>query len=352
MPLSIIRRTGSSRLYIHGTVTPAGAKTGIRVRQRAGSDDEATAREEAVALEREILRAHHLGERPQARSFAQATESYLKHEPRSERTLAIVERLLRHFAEMPLDKITQEAVDKTRGILVRHNAVPATMRRQVVMPLSAIMRHAYKRGWGPMPNFDLPNVGKKRTRFLLPEEAERLVGCAAPHLQPLLQFLFCTGCRMNEALQLQWADVDLLGRRAILWEDKTKSEKRRVIDLVPGAMEALEALSHRMGPVFLTARKQAYRSSEEYGGQIKTAWRTACRKAKLKGISPHVTRHSWASWEYALRPDPMQLMVKGGWSQLSLVQRYAHLIPVGHEDAVRRVWGLARSEVRVSMAQG
>ena len=34
------------------------------------------------------------------------------------------------------------------------------------------------------------------------------------------------------------------------------------------------------------------------------------------------------------------LMVDGGWSDLKLVKRYAHLMPAGYEDEIRRVLGL------------
>ena len=47
MPLRVITRTDTGTLWIVGTATRAGTKTGYRIRQRAGTDDEALAREEA-----------------------------------------------------------------------------------------------------------------------------------------------------------------------------------------------------------------------------------------------------------------------------------------------------------------
>jgi hypothetical protein len=35
----------------------------------------------------------------------------------------------------------------------------------------------------------------------------------------------------------------------------------------------------------------------------------------------------------------MKLMVDGGWSSLDLVKRYAHLLPAGHEDEIKRWLG-------------
>lgn len=264
----------------------------------------------------------------------------MTHDTRSTRTIKTAWRLLRYFGEVPLDKIDQSALDKAREALCRPDASSATFVRNVLVPLRAIMVHAYKRGWGPIPTFDVPFVERRRPTFLLPEQAELLISAAAPHLRPLLRFLFCTGARMGEALQLEWQSVDLASARAILWEGETKGGQRRIIDLFPAAVGTLQTVGHRTGRVFLTSRLRPYRSSEESGGQIKRAWATACRNADLTDISPHITRHTWATWWYALTPDPLKLMAAGGWSQLSLVQRYVKIMPSGHEEQIQVFWGL------------
>ena len=342
MPLKIRRRRDTGALEIYGTVRAAGEKTGVRVRERAGSDDPATAREEAVHREREILRTFHLGQRPDVRSFAEAYRSYLTFQPRSVRTIKTAFRVLRHFGGMGLDQINQEAVDKARAAMFGDRDVsPATVARSLVIPLRAIMMHAADREWCAVPRLKAPTSDRRRPEFLMPAQVEALIAAAAPHLQPLLRFLVCTGCRLGEALALDWRSVDLTGASATLWEGETKSGRRRVVDLVPAAVGALEAVGHRTGHVFLTARKQPYRSSEEYGGQIKTGWRTACAGAGIVGVGPHVLRHTWATWWYALTPNARRLQEAGGWSSLALVERYAALIPAGFEDEIRACWGMA-----------
>ncbi len=153
----------------------------------------------------------------------------------------------------------------------------------------------------------------------------------------------------------------------MLWEGATKSGRRRVIELVPGAVAALEAVGHRTGRVFLSPLRAPYAPSDESGGQIKTAWATAWRRAGLPGVTvtrrrkdrkapvvafrpesgPHVLRKTWACWHYALHHDPMKLRDAGGWSTVVLVERYARVMPAGHEDAIRRVWGLGGVARRV-----
>lgn len=341
MPLHIRRRRDTGSLEIYGTIRPAGEKVGFRVRVRAGSDDEALAREEAIAIERETLRNHHLGQRPDTRSFAEACRSYLTHETRSTRTIQATARVLRYFGTMRLDQINQEAIDQARAIL-REGASAATVRRNLIAPVSAVMNHAARRDWCAVPLFDAPSVAEKPPAFLLPHQVEALEAAAAPHLRPLIRFLICTGARLSEALALEWRSVDLTGAVATFWEGETKSGRRRVVELPPAAVTALQGIGRRPGRVFLTQRGRPYRDSEEYGGQIKTGWRAAWEGVVITTTpsGPHILRHSWASWTYALNPDPLALMRAGGWSGLALVERYAHLLSAGHEDGIRRVWGL------------
>jgi integrase len=211
--------------------------------------------------------------------------------------------------------------------------------------------------------FDIPRRPEGRTLYLLPDEAERLIAAAAPHLRPLLVFLLPTGARMSEAIELEWRDLDLLGARAIFW--RTKGGKRRIAQLPPRLVAALAALPHREGPVFRwettpspsgkPTRINTYADhGRESGGQIKRGWKGAIRRAGLDpDLTPHDCRHSWASWHYALNRDLIALKIEGGWSSVTLVERYAHLLPAGHEDAIRQFlgWhpgGTNRSEKRVT----
>ena len=72
----------------------------------------------------------------------------------------------------------------------------------------------------------------------------------------------------------------------------------------------------------------------------KTAWKATLRRAELDpAFSPHDLRHTWASWHYSLHRDLLALKIEGGWSAVALVERYAHLLPVGHEAGIRRFLG-------------
>lgn len=273
--------------------------------------------------------------------------SYCGAEPRSAGRKATLERLVRAIGRLPLSAVDQDALMRARGLVMRRASGGGTFERQVIGPATAVLNHAYRRGWCDPPHFTKPKEAPGRTRYLLPAEAERLVKAAAPHLSALIIFLLCTGARMSEALGLEWRDVDLQGARAIFQAEQTKSGRRRVAGLPARAIVSLAGLPHRDGAVFRKPDGTPYAGSRErgYGGQIKTGWRGAIRRAGLDPkLTPHALRHSWASWHYALRRDPLALKAEGGWSSLALVERYAHLLPKGHEAEIRTFWGLATSE--------
>ena len=133
MPLDVRRRPGREGWWITGTVTPAGAAQGVRIRRRAGSDDKRLADEEAIALEASILRDHHLGRRPAARGWGEAVASYTQADPRAAGELRRLIRLTKHLGDTPLDRLGQEAVDRARGSLLRPGASTATALREVVV---------------------------------------------------------------------------------------------------------------------------------------------------------------------------------------------------------------------------
>ena len=146
---------------------------------------------------------------------------------------------------------------------------------------------------------------------------------------------------MTEAVYLDWRDVDLVGARAIFWADRTKTGKRRNAHMPPVVVAALASLPHREGAVFLSDKGGPYADRRgAYGGQIKKGWKGALRRAELDlALTPHDLRHSWASWQYALDRDLLRLKIEGGWSSVLLVERYAHLLPAGHQVAIQRFFG-------------
>jgi integrase len=342
MPLHIVKRADrKNALTIIGTIR-LGSGQRIRIRQSAQSNDPKLAAEEAAILETQLLRSDWHGERRGHRSFAEAVNAYLEAEPRSNAEKKRLHRILRALGDVQLGGIDQDTVTRLRRSMLRPEPALTTITREIITPLRAVLRHAHRRGWCDTPLLDAPSSPQGRTLYMVPAEANRLITASAPHLRTLITFLLGTGARLSEALYLDWHDVDLTGARAIFWPDSTKSGKRRNVILPPRVVVALANVPHRDGAVFRRPDGQPYGDHDGYGGQIKTAWKGAIRRAGLNPeFTPHTCRHTWASWHYALHRDLLLLKQEGGWSSVTLVERYAHLLPAGHEGAIREFLGFA-----------
>lgn len=344
MPLYLERR---GRLwYIRGTTGPAHRRQ--TVYESTGTDSREIAEEARVEREREIYRAAHHGEQA-VKLFADAADSYLEaHADLGAEDVGHIHRLAQHFAATRLIDIGQAAADRACAALVSAEASPARKLRAVIAPLSAVLRHAARRGWCALPSLERPPPSRARTDWLAPADAVKLLDAAADHLRPLLTFLLCTGARVGEAITLDWSDVDL-AEGTVNFRDTKSGYDRKGVHLPPKAIVALANLPHREGAVFRRRPTKAMVKRGELGavyesvsGQFKTGWAGAWRRAGLPGwMSPHALRHTWASYFYVSTRDPMWLMREGGWRSLALVERYAHAMPSHLAPAIADVWGVA-----------
>lgn len=248
-----------------------------------------------------------------------------------------------------LSEVNQELLDT----LARKHfpaSAPATIQRQLVGPVNAVLRRAAKRNWCPHPSFEHPKGGQSRVRWLTPEEAVKLTAGAAKHVRPLLVFLLGTGARISEAVDLDWRDVDLADARCRFWH--TKNQNPRLARMPPAVVAALANLAHREGAVFRTHRGKAYADRKrEHGGQIRSSFKTALTRSGIDHISPHGLRHTWASWFYAISRNALLLKEEGGWKSMSQVERYAHLVPSRYEDGIRAFWGGEHPAIRAESVQ-
>jgi integrase len=231
--------------------------------------------------------------------------------------------VIRHFATTPLAQIDQDALDRGARILFP-TASAATRNRQFYTPVSAVLHHAARRGWCARPMIERPEPARERVRWITIEEADRLIGAMADHMQPLVTFLLYTGARVGEALWLDWRDVDLA--RAHVTFPKTKNGEARGVPLHQRVLAALANFPHREGEVF---RRRYGRPKSDIdtsaGARIATAFAGGCRRAGITDFSPHDCRHTFATWHYQANRDLGALQRLGGWKSVKMVMRYAHV---------------------------
>jgi integrase len=157
-------------------------------------------------------------------------------------------------------------------------------------------------------------------------EADKLIDACGQHLRPLVIFLLYTGARVGEVLWLDWRHVDL--QRAHVTFPETKNGEARGVPLHPRVVAALANLSQRDGEVFRRPDGHPYgrlasdNDLDSTGTRIKTAFRAACRRARITEFHPHDCRHTRATWHYAANRALGALQRLGGWKSVRMVMRY------------------------------
>jgi integrase len=199
-----------------------------------------------------------------------------------------VAALTRQIGDLKPDHLTPTQIKRYSA---QRGASAGTILREI-----GILRAAL--GWatdhkiiGHRPHISNPvQPPPPRERWLTKEEANQLVAaCTAPHLRLFVILALATVPRMGALLEARWHQID--------WEAATinfgrgHGNKRRAV--VPLNGEALKALK--------AAREMA--TSEwivEYHGRrvatIKRGFAAACRRAGIEDVTPHILRHSGATW--------------------------------------------------------
>ncbi len=207
----------------------------------------------------------------------------------------------------------------------------------------AVLKNLFNKAkaWGlyegdnPALGVDFLEEPKRRLRYLESGEEAKLMEVAEPLLRNLIVIGTNTGIRISaEALTLKWTDVDF--RRSLLTVQAaySKNGQTRNIPLNSRAKEAFLQLKDTSRGDFVFAKPNGlpYKSMEK-------PFLQACAKAGLagSGVSLHTLRHTFASNLVMAGVDLVTVQQYGGWSDLSLVQRYSHLSPSHKAKAIEAI---------------
>lgn len=152
------------------------------------------------------------------------------------------------------------------------------------------------------------------------EEDRLLVACDADTnklLGPIVRFAIYTAMRQGEIVGLQWRDVDLTKRTAIVRGaagDVTKNGEVREVPLLPDAVKLLTVL----GPA---ADGRVFRIDQNI---LKMRYRRAADRAGIIALTFHDLRHIATSRLARIYPNPPDLKRVTGHKDLKSLDRYYH----------------------------
>ena len=186
--------------------------------------------------------------------------------------------------------------------------------------LSRLFNYA-RSDWGmeslsnPVQLVTKPKIDKGRERRLEKGEEKKLLEAAAPNLRPVILFALATAMRREEISTLQWKNVNLKKRYALLLD--TKNTETRTVPLSEAALEVLKSLPKK------ESQENVFSMSAD---AITQAMRQTCKKAKLENLHFHDLRHEAVSRFFEDTDlDVMEIKAISGHRTMQMLARYTHL---------------------------
>jgi integrase len=231
------------------------------------------------------------------------------------------------FGDVPLNEITRKQVQGFHTRLLEEGLSPASCDHHI-----KLMKHALNLAvsWemldkNPVKGVPLFNVDNKVEHYVSGQELVALMQVLQRdpnrNVCQIATFLLATGCRLNEALNATWSQVDV-GTR--VWKIPALNSKSKRIRSVPLNDTALEMLQHfgqgdEDGYVFINPR-----SGKRYT-TITKVWFRLRQAAGLPNLRLHDLRHQYASFLVNSGRTLYEVQQILGHSDPSVTVRYAHL---------------------------
>ncbi|CZT36230.1 Integrase [Rhizobium sp. 9140] len=244
------------------------------------------------------------------KTFSEAAASYIEHGGEAK----YLDAISQHIGSAALSSIYPFDVRELAKQLLPTQR-NSTRNRCVITPIRAVLNHAYDRGWGDIVRIknmkeDRPKRKKAASQAWLHAFVRQCSLDRLEHLANLVLFMSQTGARVSEAVALQWRNVDLAGRTALLV--KTKTDHNSTRHLTDQLVARLYAASPNASP---DGRVFRYTNRHSVNERIAAV----CARAGISYKPSHTCgRHAFANNTLAMGIDIKSAMDAGGWRSINV----------------------------------
>jgi integrase len=265
------------------------------------------------------------------KTLSDAFKLWLKHKDRTNSEKSSLQTLLEAYPSRPLSQVNGHDIQDALSHL------KASTYNRIANNVRSACNMATVRDWCKPIVIPRKKAISTKLRFLSKTEWICLQKELPNHVKTMAQFAISTGLRQSNVFNLKWSEVDL--NRKLAWVDATeaKADKSIPVPLSQYAIDILESQKDKNKTYVFTYKGEPV-------GSVKTAWNKALIRAKIDLVKTdkkdkhgnhiykstfrwHDLRHTWASW-HVMNGTPLAVLKElGGWHDISMVMRYAHLSP-------------------------
>ncbi len=260
---------------------------------------------------------------------------------------------LHGLGSLPVGKLRPHHIEDLYTAMLRSGLSGASIRK-VHWPLRQALAWAHRRGYTPFvatDGIELPPLGEKRANPPDSAHVRQLVEFALgddPTWGTAIAFSAWTGCRRGEVCGLQWRDLDLDSKSALIRRSvagipggveikgtKTGEVRRialgtKTVELLQSHRERCEERALRCGSCLVEGSfvfSPDVSGSDPYNPRSFTrVFVQTCRSAGVPHMRLHDLRHHSATALLKHGTSVGEVMDRHGWKTVSMVTRYRHLL--------------------------
>jgi len=258
--------------------------------------------------------------------------------PRTRKRYALQIRVMARSMPPKVEEITTTALRRYLLELKRRKELTNATIYSQVNAMRAFFKALVENGilkTNPATAIPLPKRARKLPNFLTPEELVALLEASEGNLRDhcLLEFLYSTGVRVSEALDMKISSVDLKGKTAMVKSGKGDKDRLIIMSQHASSEIATYIKRRRTPSEYLFCTRSGGRMTARYVQKMVAKY---ADKAKLKKrVTPHVLRHTFATHMLNNKADIRAIQELLGHSSLATTQIYTHVTA----DRLRRMIG-------------